>query len=125
MGAVPIATNRRDHYLPQGYLRGFIDPAREDRDRPLWYFDIPSRKWSQKSPKQIGFEEGFYDIGTDNPVLEHPDVTFGQFERQFPLIREQIKADGWESWVDHKSFLLSYIQMMRARSPLFFAQQNA
>ena len=27
--------NRRDHYVPQGYLRGFIDPARMEHSQPL------------------------------------------------------------------------------------------
>jgi hypothetical protein len=30
--------------------------------------------------------------------------------------------DGFRSWTDHKKFLLSYMQMIRARSPLFFDQ---
>jgi len=33
---------RRDHYLPQGYLRGFIDPARRDEAQPLWLLDVRS-----------------------------------------------------------------------------------
>jgi hypothetical protein len=41
---------RRDHYLSQGYLRGFIDPARENEDKPLWKLDIASRKWAERSP---------------------------------------------------------------------------
>ena len=37
-----VAQNRRDHYIPQGYLRGFIDPERINQPQPLWYFDKPN-----------------------------------------------------------------------------------
>jgi hypothetical protein len=35
---------RKDHYVPQGYLRGFIDPARSECDHPLWYLDLVSKE---------------------------------------------------------------------------------
>ena len=35
---------RKDHYVPQDYLRGFIDPAREDLDKPLWIFDLKTKR---------------------------------------------------------------------------------
>jgi hypothetical protein len=66
---------------PAGYLRGFIDPSRKDRHKPLWYFDAITRKWSQKSPKEIGFEFGFYGFGTDDHTgLDHPNITLARFE---------------------------------------------
>jgi len=30
-----VISNRRDLYIPQGYLRGFVDPGRKDLPRPL------------------------------------------------------------------------------------------
>ena len=113
-------TNRRDHHLPQGYLRGFIDPARSDLPKPLWYFHLHTKKWKERSPKQIGYIDGFYDYGTENTVAEHPDVTFKRLENDFPSVRAQIIQKGFRSWVDHKEFFLAYMQMIRARSPLFF-----
>src|ERR1700733_12489177 len=52
---------RKDHYLPQGYLRGFISPSRAELQKPLWYFDAHRKHWSELSPAEIGFERGFYD----------------------------------------------------------------
>jgi hypothetical protein len=115
---------RKDHYIPQGYLRGFIDPARESLDKPLWHFALESGEWSEKSPSEVGWERGFYDYAT-NTELEHPDVTFGKFEREFPLVREHMLQRNFKGWVkQHKGFLLGYMQMMRARSPLFIQQQT-
>jgi hypothetical protein len=114
--------NRRDHYLPQGYLRGFIDPRRADKPKPLWCFHVYTNKWRECSPKQIGYIDGFYDYGTENTIAEHPDITFGPLENDFPRVRSHILENGFPSWTEHKDFLLAYMQMIRARSPLFFEQ---
>lgn len=114
--------NRRDHYLPQGYLRGFVDPERAKLSRPLWCFHLHTKKWRERSPKEIGYIDGFYDYGIDNTVAEHPDITFKRLENDFPRIRNRILDDGLASWINHKEFLLAYMQMIRARSPLFFDQ---
>jgi hypothetical protein len=114
--------NRRDHYLPQGYLRGFIDPARANLPKPLWCFHLHTKKWKERSPKQIGYIDGFYDYAIENTVSEHPDMTFKRLENDFPLVRAQMLKDDFRSWIDHKELLLSYMQMIRARSPLFFDQ---
>lgn len=114
--------NRRDHYLPQGYLRGFIDPARAELPKPLWCFHLHTKKWKERSPKEIGYIDGFYDYAIENTLAEHPDVTFKRLENDFPRLRGKILQDGFSSWIDHKNFLLAYLQMIRARSPLFFDQ---
>jgi hypothetical protein len=114
--------NRRDHYLPQAYLRGFIDPARAQLPTPLWCFYPQTKKWKERSPKQIGYIDGFYDYAIENTAAELPDITFQRLENDFPLVRAQMLDDGFRSWTDHKQFLLSYMQMIRARSPLFFDQ---
>jgi hypothetical protein len=116
------AKDRRDHYLPRAYLKGFIDPAREHLSQPLFLFDLKRRRWKHRSPKQIGYIDGFYDFAAENNGAEHPDVTFQRLENDFPAVRSKIISDGFASWIDHKEFLLQYMQMIRARSPLFFEQ---
>jgi hypothetical protein len=120
------APNRKDHYLPRGYLRGFIDPANKDLAKPLWHFDIETATWTTESPGSVGWERGMYDYAHGTTELEHPDGTFERFEREFPQVREHMLKRHFKGWVkQHKSFLLEYAQMMRARSPLFLQQQTA
>lgn len=118
-------TNRRDQYLPQRYLRNFIDPARKKQSRPLWCIDLKTNRWKERSPKEIGYIDGFYDFATENTTAEHPDLTFKRLENDFPRIRAQIIQDGFVSWVQYKEFPFAYMQMIRARSPLFFDQWSA
>jgi hypothetical protein len=115
---------RKDHYLPQGYLRGFISPSRVELQKPLWYFDAHRKQWSELSPAEIGFERGFYDSRGLETNVETADQVFAELERTFPLVRDQIVAD-FSKWHDHLDFLLRYFQMMRARSPLAFEQRQA
>jgi len=116
--------NRRDHYVPQGYLRGFIDPWRLGHSQPLWHFDVTQGVWSERSTREVGYRIGLYDLTTVNDVLETADSTFKAFENTFPRVRREMIAKNFENWLDHREFLLHYMQMMRARSTLFFEQKS-
>lgn len=116
---------RKDHYIPRGYLKGFIDSSRENLAKPFWKFDLETKQWSMESTGSVGWERGFYDYADANTELEHPDETFDKFEREFSLVREHLLQGRFKGWVkQHKTFLLGYAQMMRARSPLFIEKQT-
>ena len=118
---------RKDHWLPQGYLRGFIAPSRSQDQKPLSCFYRHQQKWKSVSPKEIAFGKGYYDYanGTDYSVVTHPDSIFAHLEREFPIRRGEMMVDQFASWEQHRDFLLEFMQMMRARSPLAMQQQEA
>jgi hypothetical protein len=119
-----VAANRRDHYIPKGYLKGFIDPGRKDLPQPLWYFDKLNNSWSQRSPREVGYRHGFYDYTVAEMGVETADMAFAELENRFPRIRKELVRKEFKLWRDHLAFLLRYIQMMRARSLLFFQNQQ-
>ena len=116
------AKGRRDHYVPQGYLRGFIHPERQDQDKLLWVLDVKRGKWSEKSPSQIGWERGFYDYTPGSNPEATADDTFRCLENDFPVIRDRIRKEGYTSWIRHWKVLVEFAVMMAARSPLFREQ---
>lgn len=118
---------RKDHWLPQGYLRGFITPSRSQEQKPLSCFYRHQQKWKDVSPREIAFGRGYYDYadGTDYSVVSHPDSIFARLEREFPIRRSELLANEFSTWEQHKEFLLDFMQMMRARSPLAMQQQEA
>jgi hypothetical protein len=129
MSTAPVPKKgRRDHYLPQGYLRGFIDPARGTESQPLWVLDVRYNKWYMKAPKQVAHGEGFYDYAGDSPELqdlETADEAFLELENAFPTVRDKLIFEEFRHWKHHRKFLFRFMQMLRARSPLFFEQKQA
>lgn len=115
--------NRRDHYLPKGYLKGFIDVSCENEERPLWRFDVRHNSWSQRSTTGVGYRTGFYDYAGTG--WESVESAFLKLENDYPLICARIVSSGFTEWIGHRMFLLSYMQMMSARSLLFFERMHA
>jgi hypothetical protein len=56
--------------------------------------------------------------------LISPDKTFASLERNFLLVRDKLIADEFKNWREDLDFLLSFMDMIRARSPLFLAQKE-
>src|SRR5215467_11097649 len=117
--------NRKDHYSPQGYLRGFIHPSRERHPKPLWVFDVRRCAWSERSPSEIGWGRGFYDYSDGSSPDATADEAFTYFENQIPKARSAIRSDGFESWVVHRDLLVAFAAMIAARSPLFMVQSTS
>jgi hypothetical protein len=116
---------RKDHYLPRGYLRGFIHPKRKNLHKPLWHYDVVSKVWKQYSPAQVGFKYGFYDPAPPSTELPVADEAFSRLEREYPPLIKELARDNFSNWRYHFAFLLQFMHMMRARSPLFFAHNRA
>jgi hypothetical protein len=118
---------RKDHWLPQGYMRGFIAPSRSGEDKPLWCYDRYEGKWKTVATSEIGQGVGFYDYarGTNYSAVTHPDSVFVRLENDFPLLRNELAANRFEDWETKKEFLLEFMQMLRARSPLAIQQHQA
>jgi hypothetical protein len=114
-----MGRKRRDHYIPQGYLKGFVDPARQEKPRPLWFFDVRNNFWSERSPREICYRHGFYDYSASE-TSETADEDFRDLESTYPRVRECLLESNFEKWQEFLEFLLCFIQMMRARSLLFF-----
>lgn len=120
-----VLRNRKDHYIPRSYLRGFVDLTRWSLERPLWHLDIPNNVWSERSPSEVGYRYGFYDYATAEIGLEPADEAFAELESRYPRIRRTLIEHHFNNWKEHLDFLLRYAQMMRARSLLFFERQHA
>jgi hypothetical protein len=119
-----LPRNRKDHYIPRSYMRGFVDPGRWGLEQPLWYLDVPTNTWLEKSPAEVGYRYGFYDYATSELGLESADAAFAELESRYPRIRRTLIENEFRNWKEQQDFLLRYAQMMRARSLLFFERQQ-
>lgn len=108
--------NRLDHLLPQSYLEGFIDPPKK---KTLSVFSVKERRWFESGTNGVAAIKGFYDYSPESALDQTADEAFGAFEARFPNVRRKLIADGFSGWTAHRTFLLEYAQMLRARSELF------
>ena len=111
--------NRRDHILPRGYLEGFTDTGQ--KDGRLCVFNIEKKSWLERptNPLSVAAERGFYDYSENSTPDATADEAFFEFETDFPQIRRELVARAFSGWTQHREFLVSYSQMLRARSKFF------
>lgn len=113
---------RRDHYVPRGYLRGFLHPKRPSDSKLLWVLDVKRDTWSEKSPSAIGWERGFYDYSLGSNPDATADEAFRFLENKVPTIRDRIRKEGFPNWIRYREVLVEFAVMMAVRSPLFREQ---
>ena len=114
--------NRLDHYVPQGYLEGFIGPSGQGQ---LSVFDREGNRWFESGTAGIGAIKGFYDYTEGSEPEQTADEAFSKLEITFPAVRRALVASGFADWRNNVKILLAFAQMLRARSPLFRDQSLA
>lgn len=112
--------NRLDHYIPQGYLKGFIGPSGPDQ---LSVFDRKGSCWFESGTARVGAIKGFYDYSDRSEHDQTADEAFRELETAFPVVRTELVKSGFVGWKKHLEILLRFGQMLRARS-LLFREQN-
>lgn len=108
--------NRLDHLLPQGYLDGFINPSVEGE---LWAFNKSKTKWFPTGTPAVAAIKGFYDYSEGSNPDATADEAFRELESKFPIIRRELISENFSTWKKHRDLLLTFAQMLRARSGLF------
>ena len=85
--------NRRDHIVPQVYLRGFIHPQRDQKQGPLEVFHLASNTWGlPQTPDDLCIEVGFYDYSVDRAETTADDA-FRELEAGFFAVRGRLRRD--------------------------------
>ncbi len=121
MSALP-KSGRKDHFSPRGYLRGFIHPNRADDEKPLWVQDVPTRRWTLRSPAEFGYIRGLYDYSAPASRTHSAEDAFRRPENDFPTVRERIRAEGYDAWITYRDDLIRFAAMLSARTPMFLQQ---
>ena len=111
--------NRLDHFVPQGYLEGFVGPS---GDGQLSVFDRKESRWFESGTAGVGAIRGFYDYSDGSEPDQTADDAFKELETTFPAVRRALVAKGFVDWPKHREFLLRLAQMLRARSLMFREQ---
>ena len=97
-----------------------VDASRWNRERPLWYFDAQDVVVGAQSARGRLSTMRAPRLVQSAPIL-HSLIWSGHS----PEIRRELLDSNFQNCTRHLDFLLSYAQMMRARSLLFFERQYA
>jgi len=108
---------RKDHFSPQVYLRGFIDPAKANDEKPLSVFVLARTRWEKKSPSQIGWRRGFESM-TDPDLEQQVQEIVQDSENRWNTIVRGIRATTYSGWPRFLPFLLEFAAWLSIRNPL-------
>jgi uncharacterized protein DUF4238 len=99
------------HYVPQFYLREFLDPASVGTRSPwLWVAKLETRKVSRRSPHNVAKRASYYSIPGQRSAVETEAVErlFSQMEdAAAPIVRKLnggAEMLGGQEWADLRYF---------------------
>jgi len=109
------AKKRRHHYLPEFYLRGFVDP---DNEPYLWIYEKGDTEIRKASPKDAAVLRNYYSFTT--PEGEKDSETFEDFlaeiETQVAPILQKIQAEESLEQAERQWFAL-FVALIMTRVP--------
>jgi Protein of unknown function (DUF4238) len=116
--ALTASHGRLDHLLPRSYLEGFTNPSEPGQ---LCVYDVHGERWFESGVAGVAGQIGYYDysLGPGSQRDQTADQAFRKLEDRFPNVRRELIANRFSGWRSHLEFLLSYAQMLRARSERF------
>ena len=115
----------KQHYVPQFYLREFLDPVLEAKGQNVIWLYEAGRHPSKKSVKDVGYVPAFYEIpaGSGNaPEAEEP----GFLEKRLaemeavaaPTLRKLARGD-FKLTPQQRGEFAGFIALMMCRTPFF------
>ena len=111
--------HKRQHWIPQGYLKAWCDPdAPDDQEPYVWQFTADGRSSRKKAPKKIFFESELYTLnpegGGRDLGVEH---SLASLEGRFVSIREQKLFTGTALTVEEHVEVCAFMAVMHSRTP--------
>jgi hypothetical protein len=115
----------RQHYVPQFYLREFLDPTLKAKGQNvLWLYEFGHRP-TKKSVKAVGYANSFYEVpaGIGNAAIaEQPgflEQRLQQLEaRAAPALRRLAKGD-FNLPAEQRGEFAGFIALSMCRTPFF------
>jgi len=110
----------KHHFVPQFYLKGFVDPASEGRGSPyLWVVDLQSQTLKRRAPQNVASITGFYDwakLGNEAPSIE---ALYSQIEGKAALVIGTLRNHKFELSLQERYDLSSFLGFQLTRVPGF------
>ena len=106
---------RKHHWVPQFYLRNFIDP--NHADEKLVVFDLIARKTFRCSPENVAAKRDFNRIDVDGVPIDALENALSKFESEVDLA---VKACAYEKRFvsrEARDLIMNLISLLLVRNP--------
>lgn len=112
---------RNHHYVPQVYLKHFIDTSVKPPFTPyLWVYYKDQKEFKNKAPKNVAYEKGLYDLVKENGEIsvEVEDQIKYEFEDRIDPITKKILDFKFISY-NEQAIFAEFVFLMLNRTPFF------
>jgi hypothetical protein len=107
-------TARQHHYIPQCYLKGFV----EDRKKPkLFATDIRARKSFSTHPKKVACERDFHRIDMEGLAPDILENSFSVFETELDQALRRIVAARSIEDFNNRTYLFNLVGLIAIKNP--------
>lgn len=107
-------TARQHHYVPQCYLKGFV----EDREKPkLFTVDFRARHSFSTHPKNVAAERDFHRIEIEGHPPDALENSFSGFETELDQALRRIVTARSIEHPDDRAYLFNLIGLTAAKNP--------
>jgi hypothetical protein len=108
----------KHHYLPQFYLKNFIDrDSRFKSGRYLWQADLLEHKVSQHHPRNVAYIRGFNDWSRFNRGADSAEHLYSQFETKAAPLIEGLISRKYRASGEQRLALAEFIGLQITRVP--------
>lgn len=85
--------SKKQHYVPQFYLRGFVDPDTPSEQEPyVWVFSKDGKTKQRRAPKNVLWETDLYTFDVEGTKHYELEKTLSRIESDFAeVVRKKIK----------------------------------
>ncbi len=108
----------RHHFVPQFYLKGFVDPSSTRTRNPyLWVVDLQKRTVKRRAPKNVAKIAGYYDweeLGDGVPSVE---ILFSQLESMVAPLFSRLRSNDFRITLEDRLNLSLFLGIQVARTP--------
>ena len=108
----------KNHFVPQFYLKGFIDPASKDLHNPyLWVVDLQDRIVMKKGPENVARIVGFYDWDELGDIAPSIEDIYSKIESRAAPVVARIRNNDFHMTMGDRYNLSIFIGFQISRTP--------
>lgn len=107
--------SRNHHYIPQCYLRGFLDPNMKKKQ--LHVIDKINRRHFVTTPRNIGSQRDFNRVNVPGKPIDEAEKMFAEIEGELARVLREIEKTGTLPKGPDMEVIIYFVAMLYRRNP--------